>query len=83
MTGRAEFHKPRERKSMSAALENVEVPRRNLHVAEAEGEKAKREQKVPRPPTPQYPLKFEITPCVRGVISPLLSNSYTRRFVPG
>src|SRR5271165_3214756 len=34
-------------------------------------------------PTPHYPLKFEITFCVRGVISPLLSNLYMRRFVLG
>jgi RNA-directed DNA polymerase len=27
-------------------------------------------------PTPHYPLEFEITFCVRGVISPLLSNIY-------
>ena len=28
------------------------------------------------PPTRHYPLEFEITFCVRGVISPLLSNLY-------
>jgi RNA-directed DNA polymerase len=35
------------------------------------------------PPTRHYPLEFEITFCVRGVISPLLSNLYMRRFVLG
>jgi RNA-directed DNA polymerase len=34
-------------------------------------------------PSRHYPLKFEITFCVRGVISPLLSNLYMRRFVLG
>ena len=28
------------------------------------------------PPTPHYPLEFEITFCVRGAISVLLSNLY-------
>jgi len=28
------------------------------------------------PPTRHYPLEFEITFCVRGVISPLLANVY-------
>jgi hypothetical protein len=34
-------------------------------------------------PTRYYPFKLEITFCVRGVISPLLSNLYMRRFVLG
>jgi RNA-directed DNA polymerase len=34
-------------------------------------------------PPPQHPLKLEITSCVRGVISPLLSNLYMRRFILG
>ena len=28
------------------------------------------------PPTRHYPLEFEITFCVRGVLSPLLANIY-------
>src|SRR6202011_6287607 len=35
------------------------------------------------PPACHYPLEFEITFCVMGVISPLLSNVYMRRFVLG
>src|SRR5664280_865559 len=38
--------------------------------------KAQVKDRVTRSPTPHYPLKFEITFCVRGVISPLLSNLY-------
>src|SRR6266851_8498740 len=35
------------------------------------------------PPARHDPLEFEITFCVRGVISPLLSNLYMRRFILG
>src|ERR1035438_1282148 len=38
--------------------------------------KAQVKDRVTRSPTPHHPLKFEITFCVRGVISPLLSNLY-------
>src|SRR5713226_2240992 len=38
--------------------------------------KAKVKHRVASSPTPHYPLKFEITFCVRGVISPLLANIY-------
>src|SRR6267154_3528849 len=36
-----------------------------------------------RPPACDHPFKLEVTFCVRGVISPLLSNLYMRRFVLG
>ena len=36
--------------------------------------KAQVKHRVTGSPTPHYPLEFEITFCVRGVISPLLSN---------
>jgi hypothetical protein len=45
--------------------------------------KAQVKDRVTRSPTPHHPLKFEITFCVRGVVSPLLSNLYMRRFVLG
>src|SRR5713101_2780351 len=35
------------------------------------------------PPAGDHPFKLEVTFCVRGVISPLLSNLYMRRFVLG
>jgi len=38
--------------------------------------KAKVKQRVSSSPTRYYPFKLEITFCVRGVISPLLSNVY-------
>src|SRR5713226_9674332 len=38
--------------------------------------KAKVKHRVASSPTPHYPLKFEITFCVRGVISPLMANIY-------
>src|ERR1035438_177547 len=36
--------------------------------------KAQVKDRVTRSPTPHHPLKFEITFCVRGVVSPVLSN---------
>jgi RNA-directed DNA polymerase len=38
--------------------------------------KAKVKHRDTTSPTPHYPFKFEITFCVRGVVSPLLSNIY-------
>src|SRR5665213_1945655 len=36
--------------------------------------RAQVKDRVTRSPNPHHPLKFEITFCVRGVLSPLLSN---------
>src|ERR1019366_1289826 len=38
--------------------------------------KAQVKDRETRSPTPHHTLKFEITFCVRGVLSPLLSNIY-------
>src|ERR1035437_4962872 len=38
--------------------------------------KAQVKDRVTRSPTPHHPLKFEITFCVRGVVSPVLMNLF-------
>src|SRR5215831_936108 len=45
--------------------------------------KAQIKQSVPGSPSRNYSFKLEVTFCVRGVISPLLSNLYMRRFALG